>query len=338
VPSTDFPRLEATSILQILSIEYEVLKRQRARLDDLFGFNDTDPPLDDLGQCMDELRKRLERFILDRLRRGLRSSFERIWLNQMLCCLKFPSLGPSASTVSIFPVKMEDLRSSSVFEQVTRSGDWAGGLNILIHGITHSPNSITRFNLESLMSMGKTFVEAMQRIESVFRIEFPQVFKAPEIVIPPTLMCDSWQIDVRSDKFVDYSFLWCWIRSRLKGYLESNADISWLNHSMELVKTLSEQNLELHSLDHFGLSFFHTVALVRRWEHTPGILSVETATVPDGSGRNLSHYAAAIGDRGILQDVQSRGIKDRDKYDRTPIYYSDRNGHTNVSLFLKAKA
>ena len=160
-----------------------------------------------------------------------------------------------------------------------------------------------------------------------------------EVGLPAVLICASWDCDIESETFVEYSFLWSWIRTHLLYFslddpLASVDQIGWLRNRESIINAYLDHRKDVSVLDLFGHNLLHVAFLLGRQEDAQIIAkgggSVVQHAAFTSSSRTPLHYAAAVGDEVGCRALEFEGMDVHDHNGQLPIFYAIRNLHYDL--------
>ncbi|KAI1272532.1 hypothetical protein F5Y07DRAFT_379750 [Xylaria sp. FL0933] len=324
---------DATNLLQLARIELNVLQRQRQRLVDLFVQIPEIPILKSRSEFVEDMAKAIQSHCSARLATTPRRSADYVLLQQARSSAASSHLGLSFG-IPLSPNQNPDAEVGTLDERLNNV-DSGSALIALARSISQSPSGLSKANLRKMRSLGEAFSKVIPSIEGRFGVKAPLSFKTEvKESLLPVLICGSWDCDFESETFVDFSFLWNWIRSPLCKLLDEDADLLWLQDRKEVVRQCVAQNWTLERHDEFGHTFFHNALLVSRLERSAIFNMGQNLILDSLSRRSLMHYAAALGDENVCRALGFGNGTLKDSYKRPPVFYAIQKRHLNLAEIL----
>ncbi|KAI0808783.1 hypothetical protein GGR55DRAFT_650825 [Xylaria sp. FL0064] len=323
----------ATNLLQLARIELSVLQRQRQRLVDLFIQIPEIPILKSRSEYVEDMARAIQSHCSEQLATIPQRSADYVLLQQARSSTASGHLGLSFGVPSSSD-QNADAEVNTLDERLNND-DSGSALIALAQAISQSRNGLSKANLKKLHSLGEAFSKVIPSIEEKFGVKAPLSFKTEvKESLLPILICGSWDCEVESETFVDFSFLWNWIRSPLCKLLDEDADLLWLQDRKEVVRQCFAQNWTLDRHDEFGHTFLHNALLVNRQERSAIFNKRQNWILDSLSQRSLMHYAAALGDENVCRALGFGNGTLKDSYKRPPIFYAIQKRHLSLAEIL----
>jgi hypothetical protein len=323
--------VDATNLLQILRIQLAVMQSQRRRIAALFDLEVEAPP------SVDDFRQALKRACSERLTTTASRSADRTLLLQVLSSIDSTAPWPTSGIPSMMSEISNQAPGNNATLEMINGEDFGGAFMMLARSISESPNGLTKANLGTLKLYGEKLLGSITRVEEKFGVTISPMLKSADAILLPTLICGSWSCDIRSDAFIDTSFLWNWMRPQLVGLLDVPDALLWLQNPEEVLRACLAQTWDVQRQYEFGHTFFHAVLLGAKLESRRHLFAQGATTRLSLGGRTLSHYAAAVGDEHTCQALNFSDFDVHDENDRLPIFYAVHNNHLGLAKLFATR-
>lgn len=263
--------------------------RQHQRLRDILGPSSGVSLPGALAKTVQELGLSLARELSLKASTSQPRSAERLLLDQ-LKPLTYLNEGSSA---------YDRVCEVNFSERMMKAGFLGSDFMRLAFEISQSSHDLSSENLQTLERLGREFLARIPLIQRKFRVDIPDAIANERLWLPAVLMCGKWGCDYGSELFVNFSFLWNWMRTDVSRLLDSPTAILSMGDEESAMAAFPDRGWDLEAQDQFGHTFYHAAVLADRWG---GRVRV---SVRDGSplkvsvgGKTVLHYAAAVG-RGL---------------------------------------
>jgi len=279
-------RVEVTELFVVLGTELATQTRQYQRLNDLFGPSSGASLPEALMIAVRDLAVSLAGELHSKAGTAQPRSAERLLLDQFHPLVQLPE---GSSTY-------DQVREVNFPERVMKLGFLGSDFMRLTFEIHQSGQDLSSDNLLALPWL--EFVSRIPLIQRKFKIgvDISDLVAKERPWLPAVLMCGKWGCDYDSESFVNFSFLWNWMRADVQRLLRSPAALLSIADEESAMAAFRDQGWDLEVQDRFGHTFHHAAVLADPWGGRVRVLISDGSPLKvSAGGKTVLHYAAAVG-------------------------------------------